>query len=187
METKHFRMSEATPKQKQASALDEILGIRKPRMRKKPVKPTPVSRTGKKSPPKHENLSIPAASVSGPVWTYFEVSIRLGTVAHPLSHKEIARRIENGLLLSLPIKSDPYGAFPIWQFVGSGKQAEICPGLPEVLNLITTDVANRWTLASWLQQSNKSLDGRSPLAALREGDREAVLHLAKLVRERWSR
>jgi hypothetical protein len=161
--------------------------IWKPRKRKTPTKMAPTPRPKKIVPPRSEIPLTAAARVSGPVWTVQELCERLGTGGQPLPRDEVVKMIDSGLLLSLPVKADYFGAFPIWQFVEIDGQISICPGLPEVLNLITSSIANRWTLASWLQQPNDALLKRTPLSALHEGDSKSVQEVAKLVRERWAR
>ena len=64
--------------------------------------------------------------------------------------------------------------YPVVQFDGR----RVLPGLPEVLALLDGPLLPL-TVASWLVTNAPALGGRTPVAALRDGDLELVQRLAR--------
>jgi hypothetical protein len=67
--------------------------------------------------------------------------------------------------------------FPAWQFDPEGPDG-VVEGLPEVLRALEVSPLAK---ASWLVRPNQYLEGRTPLAALKEGRVEAVRSAAEAV------
>jgi hypothetical protein len=60
------------------------------------------------------------------------------------------------------------------------------PGLSKVLQILTPDVVDEWTLASWLTASHDALDNDSVIGHLAAGREPArVCALAESARRRW--
>lgn len=77
-------------------------------------------------------------------------------------------------LLRLELRSGEIG-YPVFQFDGDRQLR----GVREVVGELGPTVATRWTIASWLTTNHPELDERSPLEALRDGDNEVVVTLAR--------
>jgi hypothetical protein len=127
------------------------------------------------------------ADVMGPVWTTQQVRTALGPSGRAISRQAVDDRVSRGTLLALPVEEAGERAYPLWQFEQRDGRWRVLDGLAGVLQAVPEDVANRWTLASWLQRAHPALAGRSPLEALRAGDKAAVLEVARATAERWSR
>jgi len=65
--------------------------------------------------------------------------------------------------------------YPVVQFDGDAP----LQGIDEVVATLDPTVADHWTIASWLTGPNPDLGGRTPAQALRDGDRDRVLVLAR--------
>ncbi len=65
--------------------------------------------------------------------------------------------------------------FPVWQFDPQGPDGVI-PGLPAVLRALRVSPLAK---VSWFVRPNPSLDGRTPLEALRAGEGERVVSVAQ--------
>jgi hypothetical protein len=102
-----------------------------------------------------------------------------------LSAEEAARSLEMtreavdewrraGLLLAIPEGSD--WRYPACQF----QQSDVVPGLAEVVRGLAA--AGPWVTLDFLLAPDTVLGGRTPLQALRKGDRDAVLRLVRASR-----
>ncbi len=65
--------------------------------------------------------------------------------------------------------------YPVVQFDGDAP----LKGIDETVATLDPAAADHWTIASWLTGPNPDLDGRTPAQALRNGDRDRVLALAR--------
>lgn len=94
------------------------------------------------------------------------------------------------------ITTDEVPLYPSWQF----QAGAVVPGLAELLTTLSSAVADDWTIASWCQQPQQELDGRSVADALAavasrtSGEASASDPLEALIRRvvtraaaRWSR
>ncbi len=106
---------------------------------------------------------------------------RQGDVARLLEKSRQAVSADRGLL-RLEMRNGEIG-YPLFQFDGRRQ----LPGIREVVRAFEPVVASSWTTASWLASPTPELDGRTPVAALREGDREAVIALAEQISAALSR
>jgi len=98
---------------------------------------------------------------------------RQGDVARLLGKSRQAVSADRGLL-RLEMRDGEIG-YPVFQFEGRRQ----LPGIREVVRALEPAVASAWTTASWLTSSSRELDDRIPLAALRDGEREYVIDLAR--------
>ena len=89
------------------------------------------------------------------------------------SRQTVHDRLHAGSLLG--IEDNGVWLFPRWQFDPSGPHGVVA-GLPEVLRTLDTVPISK---ASWLTLPNRELDGRTPLQALKDGNREYVVALAR--------
>jgi hypothetical protein len=129
-----------------------------------------------------------AADVSGPVWTTEEVRRALSTGPRQITRQAVHDRVQRGTLLALRVREANERAYPFWQFTRNGDHWQVIPGLAEVLRAIPEEVADRWTVASWLQQPNLGLGGQTPLERLKAGGAdEQLLAVAEARAARWAR
>lgn len=98
---------------------------------------------------------------------------RQGDVARLLHKSRQAVSADSGLL-RLDMRDGEIG-YPVFQFDGR----RVLPGLREVVRALAPAVATGWTTASWLTSPTPDLDGRTPLDALRAGEADRVLELAR--------
>lgn len=78
--------------------------------------------------------------------------------------------------------ADLHLLFPAWQFADH----KVVAGLGAVLKALPEDVVDPWTLASWLRRPHPELAGKSVAEALRDGDRDGALRVARRAAARWS-
>lgn len=102
----------------------------------------------------------------GPVYRQSDVARLLGKSKQAVS-------ADRGLL-RLEMRNGDLG-YPVFQFEGRRQLA----GIREVIRTLEPAVASPWTTASWLTSPAPELDDRTPLAALRGGDSEWVIALAR--------
>jgi hypothetical protein len=95
-----------------------------------------------------------------------EVSKLLG-----ISRQAVDKRRRSGKLIAVPIKGD--NAYPRCQFDREG----VILGLQEALS--SMPIESPWMRLEWLLTPDDALSGRSPLDALKAGDRESVLRIAR--------
>ena len=81
-------------------------------------------------------------------------------------------RVRSGKLLGL--EDNGRWLFPYWQFDASGPNGVI-DGLPEVLRVLEISAFGK---ASWLTIPNPYLEGRTPVQALKDEDRQRVVDIA---------
>jgi hypothetical protein len=89
-----------------------------------------------------------------------------------ISRQAVDKRRKRGTIIGLDLGRRGY-AYPVWQ-------AEL-PGLSEVL--ATLDELGPWAQAGFFLAPNAWLADRTPLAALRAGEKDAVLRAASLYGE----
>lgn len=75
----------------------------------------------------------------------------------------------------LAIEDNGQLRFPPWQFDADGPNG-IVEGLPDVLRALTVGPLAK---ARWLQKAHPALEGRTPLEALKNGERERVIAEAR--------
>lgn len=106
----------------------------------------------------------------GPFLAARDVARLLGRAGRPLSRQAVAQRRD---LLAIRAGNGAT-VYPIFQFAGR----RTLPGMREVLAALE-EVAQPLTIASWLTTAHPDLDGRTPAAALRDGDADAVVRAAR--------
>lgn len=106
------------------------------------------------------------AAQLGPVY-------RQSDVARLLNKSRQSVSADQGLL-RVKMRDGQIGC-PVFQFDGR----RVLPGMRDVVRVLAPVVATSWTIASWLTSPVPELDGRTPLEALRAGDVEPVLALAR--------
>lgn len=106
----------------------------------------------------------------GPVYDAKTVAVILGTPDKPVSRQAVSKRP----LLALRTGNGRV-YYPAFQFANG----QPLLGLADLLTVIDEDLVSRWTLASWLVSPEDDLDGGSPIDALRAGDVERVLSVAR--------
>lgn len=89
----------------------------------------------------------------------------------PLSRQAVSKR-KNLLALTTGSKRVVY---PSFQF----RDRTVVQGLGEVLAQLPEDLLSRWTLASWLVSKEKELGDTAPIEALRQGNAEQVVSIAR--------
>lgn len=82
-------------------------------------------------------------------------------------------RVESGSLLAVLDRGAQ--RFPEWQFDPDGPDG-VVPGLPDAIRALTLPPLAK---INWFVRSNPYLEGRRPIDALRQGDRERVLDTAR--------
>lgn len=118
------------------------------------------------TPPQRERAAALWAEQVGPAYTRQSVADLLG-----ITPQTVARR--KGLLA---LEQSSGGVvYPVFQFDG----CELLAGIDEVVRVMTPVVETAWTIAAMLTAPQRDLDGRTPVQALREGDMEDVLLLAR--------
>ncbi len=105
------------------------------------------------------------ASQVGPALSQADVARLLDISVQAVSKSRGLLRLRN---------RDGRVVYPVVQFDGRRP----LPALQEVLALLDGPLLPL-TIASWLTTSHPALDGRTPALALRDGDRVAVLRLAR--------
>lgn len=113
-------------------------------------------------------LASPWDDLAGPFTSSRGVQARLGVTRQAV----VARAGRRGLLRV--ITADGRHVYPLWQFDGG----HLLPGLSDVLAFFPEDTVDGWTLAAWLRTPDPALE-EPPIDALRRGDEEAVLAVAR--------
>lgn len=118
------------------------------------------------------------AEMVGPVYRQASLAAASGR-----SRQAVADMVRRRRLLALTT-SDGHVVVPAFQL---GDDLRPLPGIPEVLAVLTPDVVDEWTLASWLTAPQPRLEGRSVVGHLAGGgDVATALVLAESVRRRWA-
>ena len=110
----------------------------------------------------------------GPVYDAKTVAVLLGSPDKPVSRQAVSKRP----LLALRTGNGRV-YYPAFQFANG----QPIRGLADLLTTIDEDLVSRWTLASWLVSPEVELDDVRPIDALRAGDHDRVLHVARA----WAR
>lgn len=84
-------------------------------------------------------------------------------------------RVRSGTLLG--VEENGRWLFPYWQFDPTGPNG-VVSGLPEILRALQISALAK---ANWLTLPNPYLEGRSPLQALKAGEVERVVDIARAV------
>lgn len=102
----------------------------------------------------------------GPAYTAGQVARLLGITQQAVGQRRGLLRLtqRNGRV-----------AYPVMQFDGDAP----LDGIDATVATLSPVVGSAWTIASWLAGPNPDLEGRTPVQALRDGDRERVLALAR--------
>lgn len=89
-----------------------------------------------------------------------------------VSRQALEKRVKDGSLLAVPGPSNRR-RYPAVQFTREG----VVPGLKQVQAALPT--RNPWAVLNFLVRSDDRLNGRAPIALLREGDVERVVSAAR--------
>lgn len=143
------------------SALLELIGERRPQL--------DAAEAGRRAALKAVSGAMWADAV-GPFYDTDAVMTLLGGV----SKQAVNDRVRRHRLLALRTGSGRL-VYPAAQFDGE----RVIDGLGDVLDVLVPDNTEAWMVASWLTTSDPELGSRTPLEALRAGERDAVLRAAR--------
>ncbi len=110
-------------------------------------------------------------TAEGGTWNVDQAARHLHLTRQAVDHRRRA-----GKLLALPVGRHGY-LYPAWQFAAEG----VLPGLEPVLKAL--DPHDAWGKAVFLLSPHPDLKGKTPVAALREGEARAVLEVAEAFAE----
>ncbi|OIQ80318.1 hypothetical protein GALL_379360 [mine drainage metagenome] len=96
----------------------------------------------------------------GPVFDSRGAAAQLGGI----TEQALSVRRKTGRVLAMRTGNGTW-VYPAWQFTGAGT---VHPGLTPVLRALRP--LDRWAAGVWLASAHPELNGRSPRAALGEGD-----------------
>jgi biotin operon repressor len=114
-------------------------------------------------------MKLKLLELGGGTYTSQEVAELLG-----VQRQTVNKRVKAKALLAVERGKHGY-VYPAWQFV----DGDTLVGLPEVLRSLDPSIDPWMTLAFFLNRSS-ALGGITPLEALRQGDVEEVVRVAKL-------
>ena len=125
---------------------------------------------------------VPAPSVwattIGPVYRQATLALACGH-----SRQAISDLIKRRRLLALTTK-DGHVVIPAFQL---GEDLRPLNGIGEILQILTPDVVDEWTLASWLTARHDQLDGKSIIEHLAASGQPAqACAIAEAAKRRWS-
>jgi hypothetical protein len=118
------------------------------------------------------------AQAVGPVYRQAGLAKACG-----LTRQAINDWVRNRRVLSLTTADDVV-LIPAFQF---DRQLRPWKGIDQVLEILTPDVVDEWTLASWLTAPQPTLDGESMIDRIGAGDIASALSVAESARRRWIR
>ncbi|MQX37412.1 hypothetical protein [Roseospira navarrensis] len=99
-----------------------------------------------------------------------------------MSRQALDKRRQDGTVLGLQGEKRGY-RYPAWQIIQHpGGPTLIMPALKEVLPRLLEALGGPWAVHSFLFTSHGSLQGRTPIQALRSGDSNSVLELVENAR-----
>lgn len=143
------------------SALVELVGERRPQL--------DAAEAGRRAALK---------AVAGAMWTDevgpFYSTEGVMTLLGGVSKQAVSDRVRRHRLLALRTGSGRL-VYPAAQF----HDQRVIDGLGEVLDVLVPDDTEAWMVASWLTTADPELHGRTPIDALRSGDRTEVIHAAR--------
>jgi hypothetical protein len=113
---------------------------------------------------------LPNLSAWGELGPFYNSS-KVAQLFGGISHQAVADRRGHGTLLGLQT-ADRTWVYPAFQF---DERNHVLEGLSELLKTLRANDFDDWSLASWLDSSLRSLDGRSPIEWLRLGNDRGVL------------
>lgn len=145
------------------SALTELVGERRPQL--------DASEAGRRAALKAVAGAMWNDTV-GPFYSTEGVMQLLGGV----SKQAVSDRVRRHRLLALRTGSGRL-VYPAAQF----HDERVVDGLGDVLDVLVPDDTEAWMVASWLTTPDPALDDRTPLDALRDGDRADVVRAAREV------
>lgn len=96
------------------------------------------------------------------------------TLLGGVSKQAVNDRVRRHRLLALRTGSGRL-VYPVAQFDGE----RVVAGLSDVLDVLVPDDTEAWMVASWLTTPDPELAGRTPLEALRAGERTEVVRAAR--------
>lgn len=118
------------------------------------------------------------AQAVGPVYRQAGLAKACG-----LTRQAINDWVRNRRVLSLTTADDVV-LIPAYQF---DRHLRPWKGIDQVLAILTSDVVDEWTLASWLTAPQPTLNGESVIDRIAAGDIAAALSVAEAARRRWIR
>lgn len=125
---------------------------------------------------------VPAANdlarIVGPVYRQASLAKACG-----VTRQAVNDWVRNRRVLSLTT-SDGVVLIPAFQF---DRLLRPWKGIDQVLAILTPDVVDDWTLASWLNAPQTTLNGDSVIERLTSGDITSALTVAEVARRRWIR
>lgn len=104
-----------------------------------------------------------------PTWSVSEVAEHKGVKAPSLN-----KRVNRGTLIAVRVEGEL--RFPAFQFDNSSPKGEL-PGLSDTLAVM--QISSPWLRFSWLVGPNDRLRGDSPVDALKDGRKDAVVMAAR--------
>lgn len=117
-------------------------------------------------------------AVSGAMWADevgpFYDTDGVMTLLGGVTKQAVNDRVRRHRLLALRTGSGRL-VYPAAQFEGP----KVVAGLGPVLDALVPDDTEAWMVASWLTTSDPTLDGRTPIGALRDGETEVVVTAAR--------
>lgn len=118
------------------------------------------------------------AATIGPVYRQATLATAWGQ-----SRQAVFDLIKRRRLLTLTTK-DGHVVIPAFQL---GDDLRPLNGIPEILHILTPDVVDEWTLASWLTTAHDQLDATSIVEYLAAGNEPArAFAVAEAAKRRWS-
>lgn len=118
------------------------------------------------------------AQAVGPVYRQSGLAKACG-----LTRQAVNDWVRNRRVLALTT-SDDVVLIPAFQF---DRHLRPWRGIDQVLAILTPDVVDEWTLASWLTAPQATLNGESVIDRIASGDVTSAVKLAEAARRRWTR
>jgi hypothetical protein len=118
------------------------------------------------------------AATIGPVYRQASLAAACGH-----SRQAVSDLIKRRRVLALTTK-DGHVVIPAFQL---GDDLRPLNGIPEILQILTPDVIDEWTLASWLTAAHDQLGAKSVVEYLAAGNEPArAFAVAEAAKRRWS-
>lgn len=118
----------------------------------------------------------PLAAAIGPVYRQATLAKAAGVTRQAVNEWVRARKV-----LALTTADDMV-VIPACQF---DRRLRPYPGVSQILQILTSDIVDDWTLASWLTAPVARLHGDSVMDLIARGEIATAMRLAESVRQRW--